>query len=314
MSEVPQAGAGPPAIADLSYRNYAGPLRPLRLRWWVITRMGVRQAFRRKGFWVLALFSLFPYLSRGFLFYLRSQMPEGLASFLSQRSFAGHFYDAFGDSLFWTFLAALLVGAGSIAGDNRANALQIYLSKPIGKGDYLAGKWLGIFLPLAFTSAVPALVLFLYCWGSFADEGFIRDNPGLWLQALGGSLLPPTLHASLILGFSAFFKRPLLAGGVCAAFQVGLQALTGIAFLVMNRTGNVSSASTVLHCSIDGVFRGLGRYIYGEEPSFFGMAMRRGQDLPAPDFVPLLAIGVGVILLGVAAARFRVRAVEVVRG
>jgi len=43
---------------------------------------------------------------------------------------------------------ALVVGAGAIAADNRSNALMVYLSKPITKGDYLLGKWMGIFLAI----------------------------------------------------------------------------------------------------------------------------------------------------------------------
>ena len=50
--------------------------------------------------------------------------------------------------LFLLFIA-LLAGAGSIANDNRANALLVYLSKPCRKVDYLFGKWAGLAMLIA---------------------------------------------------------------------------------------------------------------------------------------------------------------------
>ena len=38
------------------------------------------------------------------------------------------------------FVITVYVGAGLIANDRRANALQIYLSKPLMRPEYIAGK------------------------------------------------------------------------------------------------------------------------------------------------------------------------------
>jgi ABC-2 type transport system permease protein len=43
------------------------------------------------------------------------------------------------------FIAALTIGAGSIASDNKANALLVYLSKPITRLD--TGRQVGRYLP-----------------------------------------------------------------------------------------------------------------------------------------------------------------------
>ena len=44
-------------IADLSYRNYDGPLEPPISRWWPIARVGILKAFKNKWFWVVSIFS-----------------------------------------------------------------------------------------------------------------------------------------------------------------------------------------------------------------------------------------------------------------
>lgn len=316
-ASIPTAEAAPTApIADTSYRNYDGPLHPPRFGWWIVARMMTRLSLKRKGFWVLLFFALIPYLLPAFLLYIRSQDESKLLDTLAARSFAGIFYDAFAGAQLWVFLLALLVGASSIAGDNRANALQIYLSKPLTKGGYLAGKWLGIFSTLAAASFLPALVLYLYCWGSFTNEGFLKDNPYLWLQVTAATLLPPVLHASFLLGVSAWFKRPLLAGGIYAGLYFGGQVLSGIVAVILRRVGQDEQSATALHCSIPGVLRGLGQHLFDTTPGFYGLPMRIGGFLQEskPDLLPLLILAGVLIVGGLLLARTRVRAVEVVRG
>lgn len=313
----PAASPLPPApIADTSYRNYDGPLHPPRFGWWIVARMMARLSLKRKGFWVLLFFALIPYLLPAFLLYIRSQDESKLLDMLAARSFAGIFYDAFAGAQLWIFLLALLVGASSIAGDNRANALQIYLSKPLTKGGYLAGKWLGIFSTLAAASFLPAFLLYLYCWGSFTAEGFLKDNPHLWLQVLAATLLPPALHASFLLGVSAWFKRPLLAGGIYAGLYFGVQVLSGIVAFILRRVGQDEQSVTAMHCSIPGVLRGLGQHLFDTTPGFYGLPVRFGAmaQETKPELLPLIVLAAAMIAAGLLLARLRVRAVEVVRG
>jgi ABC-2 type transport system permease protein len=315
MSVTPDGPAAGP-IADVSYRPYDGPLHTSLFRWWIVARAMVRLSLKKKGFWVLACLALLPYLFPGFQLYLRSRAPAEFAVFLAQRPFTSFFYDAYAQSQLWIFLLTLLVGAASIAGDNRTNALQIYLSKPLTKRDYLMGKWASIFVILAVVSFLPALALYLFCLGSFSDQGFLRDHPHLWLQVLATSLLPAVLNASLILGFSAWFKRPLLAGGSYAAFYFGLQIVAGLIAAIMWRTGHAARAGTIAALSLPGLLRGLGQHIYDATPTFFGMPMRGrgGMEPVRPELLPLILLAVALVLVGLAAARARVRAVEVVRG
>ena len=56
---------------------------------------------------------------------------------------------------FFVFLITIYVGAGLIANDRRANALQIYLSKPLMRTEYIAGKAAVLFFFLLLVTWVP---------------------------------------------------------------------------------------------------------------------------------------------------------------
>ena len=77
---------------------------------------------------------------------------------------------------FFVFIITIYVGAGLIANDRRANALQIYLSKPLMRTEYIAGKAAVLFTFLMLVTWLPAiLLLFLQVVfkGSF---DFMRAN------------------------------------------------------------------------------------------------------------------------------------------
>ena len=74
------------------------------------------------------------------------------------------------------FFITVYAGAGLIANDRRANALQIYLSKPVSRVEYIFGKFaiLAAFLLLVtWVPAVLLLVIQILFSGSF---GFFLDN------------------------------------------------------------------------------------------------------------------------------------------
>ncbi len=61
----------------------------------------------------------------------------------------------------FVFFMTIYVGAGLIANDRRANALQIYLSKPLLRSEYIAGKAAVLFFFLMLVTWVPAILLLL---------------------------------------------------------------------------------------------------------------------------------------------------------
>lgn len=296
-------------IADLSYRNFEGPLKPRALRWWIVALATLRPAIKKPGFWVLVALSVLPYLLTGFFLYLRSQAGIPSMGENPDSKYAVALWNALSTQGLFLFLMALTVGSGCIAADNQANALLVYLSKPITKGDYLLGKWMGVFLVLFGLAFVPGFCLYSFCLFSYTSDGFLRDDPVLLMRLLGASLVPAVLHASLIVGFSAWSKTARMAG----AFYAGVYFITlTIAAALSPHTLDGDTLTTTQqltrHLSVDGIIKGVSQGIYRITHGPMGI------NLGTPPLAPLLLIAIVVCAAGIAAARTKVRAVEVIGG
>jgi ABC-2 type transport system permease protein len=315
----------PSPIADLSYRGYDGPLHTRFARWWIVALAGIRLVRKKPGFWILVALCAFPFLLAAIRLYIESQVrvrglavpPNPLIDATTGQKYASAFFQAYSGQQLMLFVAALLVGAGSIAADNRANALLVYLSKPITKGDYLLGKWMGVFLTLFGVAFAPAFLLYLYCLLSYGSDGFLRDEPLLWGRVLLAAMVPAAVHASLILGFSAWSKTPRMAGAIYAAFYF----ISGIVAAILwgiRYHGDIEKGVLLRHLSVSGVIEGLGQNIYGVTMHTVGILRRhhemRQMTIPMPALGAMLGVAAALILLGVLATRLKIRAVEVVRG
>lgn len=311
----PQPGSSASPIADLSYRNYDGPLQTRAVRWWIVSLANIRLITKKPGFWVLAAIACLPFLAQGvILFFAGNLAPGGGALFggaPTGQKYATLFYTALQPHLFFIFLIGLMAGTGSIAADNKANALIVYLSKPITKGDYLLGKWMGIFLVLFAVTFVPSILLYGFCLLSYASSGFLKDEPLLLFRVLGICVIPGVVHASLLVGFSAWSKTPSMAG----SFYAGLYFISSAISTVVAATisgGNPMRNPDIMYLSVPGVINGLAQNVLGiTDP-----ASRRfgGDPVPAPNALLLIALGTLFVLGGLAAARAKINAVEVVKG
>jgi ABC-2 type transport system permease protein len=325
VAETPQAEASP--VADLSYRDYDGPFKDAKYRFWVITMTGIRAAIKKKGFWIWSILSTWFYLILAVILYfvienLRNQMAEvaeSVITALSNTDWNSQILNGINFAQIPILLVTLLIGAGIIANDNRANALIMYLSKPITRLDYLLGKWLTIFLLVTVVIMVPAASFYSYGLLTLREFGF-GTNPWMLPQIVLLSALIGSLYASLMVGISSLFKQARIAGAVMA----GLYLLTNLFTIII---GQIRMSTTVdnepiaifnrlFYLSVDGLVHGMGKIVLntdGEPP--FGIAGEgemRMLVVPAPEwwwFVPLF-FGIQALFLWIAWTR--IRAVEVV--
>ena len=124
-------------IHDQSYRRYEGAKAPPGRAWLVIAKAGIMTMIRKRLFLGLLIMSLdsvhraAPSRSTSRRISRRSRCsrrpPRPSASSSTQQDL-------------FVFIMTIYVGAGLIANDRRANALQIYLSKPLLRAEYIAGK------------------------------------------------------------------------------------------------------------------------------------------------------------------------------
>lgn len=318
-------------IADLTYRSYDGPLETPIHRWWAITRMSIRLSVKKKGFWIWSAISAYWYVVLMAVFYFVDNFfanqtnPLQAAGrpnpFFQQLVWKDQFVHAFSISQLLLFIVALLVGAGTIANDNRANALLVYLSKPCTKVDYLIGKWVGIFIPITLVTLVPMLLFYGYCLMSFRDYGFLRDEPLLILKLLFVAPISGFFHASIALGISSLFNQGRLAGATYAGvYFITLFLSKAMQIIHLTSDGQPPPiVHSLFYASVDGIQIGLAKAILGTDGGqlFPMMNGRRGQGgmvtpVPQPELYIVLPIFLALCAAALWLAWSRVRAVEVV--
>lgn len=200
-------------IHDQGYRRYGGSRATLGRAWQVMTRAGVMSVISKRQFLALMLFAWAPFVVRAVQIYVSATFQQ--ASFLAPK---GETFREFLDQQgAFVFFVTIYVGAGLIANDRRANALQLYLSKPMTSAEYIAGKLAILFLFLVSVTFLPAMMLLLTQAIFAGSLTFISNNlyllPAITLFSLAQVLLASTTILALSsLSKSSRFVAVMFAG------------------------------------------------------------------------------------------------------
>src|SRR5215216_3896071 len=239
-------------IHDQGYRRYGGLRQPHGRTWWVIARAGLMERLRERKFLGLLLFAWLPFLVRAVMLYIAANVPQ--ASFIeaTPQTFR-EFLDQQG--LFVVFIT-IMIGAGLIADDRRANALQIYLSKPLTRVEYVAGKLITLAIVLAFVTWLPAMFLLLLQMLFAGSTKFLREHlfliPAVTLFAGVQVFVSAfTMLALSSLSKSRRFVAMMYAGTLffTAAMYQALRAIT------TSSAWAVISPRDTMNVIADGIFR-----------------------------------------------------------
>jgi ABC-2 type transport system permease protein len=187
-------------VHDQSYRRYAGRRQTPGSAWRVIMATGVRQLIGRRVFLGLLVLGWLWFAIRSVQIYLAVTMPQ-FAQFLpiDVKLFA-NFIEA--ESLIACFVT-IYAGAGLIAADRRANALQVYLSKPLVRTEYIGGKFgiLAVFLSVVILlPALLLLVMQVVLSGSFT---FLRAHADVIPAIVVASTMRILVYAISMLALSS---------------------------------------------------------------------------------------------------------------
>src|SRR3954471_22887774 len=163
-------------IHDQGYRRYSGPRAPSGRAWSVIAKAGIRTLFSKRAFIGLLLLSWGPFLVRAVQIYAATNLPQ--AQFLSPD--AKMFRQFLDQQEVFLFFITVYAGTGLIANDRRANALQIYLSKPLTRAEYVFGKLAVLMTFLLIVSWLPAVALLLVQVVFSGNFKFVIDNAFLF--------------------------------------------------------------------------------------------------------------------------------------
>ncbi len=276
-------------IHDQSYRHYHGGRAMPGRSWMVIARAGIKEIIRKRIFLGLLLLGWMQFFGRSIILYFSTN--------IQQLALLGPTPSTFRDFLeyqgFVVFVITVYVGAGLIANDRRANALQIYLSKPLMRSEYIAGKLAVLFVFLTMVTLAPALMLLLVqviLAGSFS---FLMKNLFLIPAITVSALLQVLLASITMLALSSLSKSARFV----AIMYVGILFFTKAIFGVLYAITGTSAASWIslgdsLAQVVDVIFRLKPRYV-------------------TPWQVSLLVI-IAAIVVSLSVLERRVRGVEVV--
>jgi ABC-type transport system involved in multi-copper enzyme maturation permease subunit len=189
-------------IHDQSYRRYAGTRLPVGKGWTVIASQGIRTMLNKKAFLALLIFAWIPFIVRVIQIWINAAYPQA-GSFIGVD--AKMFRDFLAQQGVFVFFMTIYVGSGLIATDRRANALQIYLSKPLLRLEYVAGKLLVLATFLVSVTLLPALLLFLVQVG-FAGFGFFKTNLFVVPAVVLASLVQVLVASFTMLALSSLSK------------------------------------------------------------------------------------------------------------
>jgi ABC-2 type transport system permease protein len=276
-------------IHDQGYRRYGGGKTPRGQAWMVITRAGLRTMLAKRAFLGLLLISWFPFFVRAVQIYAATNVPQARFLALTAETFR-QFLDQ--QSIF-VFFVTVYVGAGLIANDRRANALQIYLSKPLTRAEYVFGKLAILVTFLLFVTWVPAIVLLIVQIAFAGDFTFLRTNLFLFPAITVFCAVEVITVATAMLALSSLTKSTRYVGILYAAVIFFSSAIYGVLYMVTRSSG-------LSWISLAADLEQVGNVI-------FRLPLK--YDTPWP--VSLLVIVIVVALSAVTLER-RVRGVEVV--
>ena len=276
-------------IHDQSYRRYGGERAPQGRAWTVIASAGIRTMLGKRKFLGLLLIAWLPFIVRAVMMYFAANVPQMSMIAPSAETFR-QFLDQQG---IWTFFITIFTGAGLIANDMRANALQIYLSKPLGRLEYIAGKFAVLAFFLLLVTWLPATMLLVIQIVFAGNLAFLKANLFLLPAILVSTGIETIVLCLVMLALSSLSKSARFVAIMYAGMLFFTHALYGVVFVV-------TRSSRFSWMSLLGNLENLGDLIFRLPPRY---------DTPAWGTVVALA----VIVCGAALVlERRVRGVEVV--
>jgi len=275
-------------IHDQGYRRYGGG-KARGQGWIVIARAGIRTFLGKKAFLGLLLLAWFPFFVRAVQIYASANLPQ--AAFLTPTSET--FRQFLSQQEIFVFFITVYVGAGLIANDRRANALQIYLSKPLTRTEYIVGKLAVLATFLLLVTWVPAIVLLIVQIAFAGNFAFFRNNAFLFPAITLFACIQVSVVAITMLALSSLSNSSRYVGILYSAVIFFSQAIYGVLYLVTH-------SSALSWISVPANLTQLGDVIF-----------RQRTQYETPWIISLLVIVVVVMASGLILER-RVRGVEVV--
>jgi ABC-2 type transport system permease protein len=170
------------AVYKRTFKAYRGTLTPAWSRFTVLSRYGFSTLFQSRPFTAYTVLCLLPFLGGlVFIYVVHSATVQALLNVQFGRTPLINNYWFLGFLSFEAWMGFLLTAWGApgmISQDFANHSVQLYLSRPLSRAEYLFGKISVMAALLSCTTWIPALVLFLL-QAQLQGHGWGWDN--LWL-------------------------------------------------------------------------------------------------------------------------------------
>jgi ABC-2 type transport system permease protein len=276
-------------IHDQGYRRYGGDKIANGRAWLVIAGAGLRTFITRRAFLGLLLASWMPFFARALQIYASANLPQ--ASFLTLTPET--FRQFLEQQAIFVFFITVYVGSGLIANDRRANALQIYLSKPLTRTEYVLGKLAVLMTFLLLITWIPGILLLLVQVVFAGSFSFLIDNLYLFPAITLVAFIETSVAAVSMLALSSLSNSSRYVGILYTSLIFFSQALFGVLQFV---TGGSNIAWVSVQADLSQMTHAI-----------FRQPLQYDTPWPIALLVLLLLIGLSGLVL-----EKRVRAVEVV--
>jgi len=170
------------AVYKRTYKAYRGPLTPAWSRFSVLSRYGLKNLFNSRPFTAYTVLCFIPFLvGLVFIYFVHSTLAQevlnirfGKEPIVNNAWFLGFL----GTEAWMGFILAAWGGPGMITKDFANHSVQLYLSRPLSRAEYLFGKASVLGSLLACTTLIPALILF-FVQAELQGQGWLWEN--LWI-------------------------------------------------------------------------------------------------------------------------------------
>ena len=277
-------------IHDQSYRHYQGERRPLGRAWTVIAWTGMRSLLARK--WFIGVLAL-----AWIMFIVRTVQIWAVTMYPTANQMipvdAKMFRDFVEQQSTFVFFVTVFVGSGLIANDRRANALQIYLSKPLLRMEYIGGKLAILIAFLLFVTIVPSLLLLLMQVMFAGNLDFLKANLHVIPAVVLACLIRVAVASCAMLALSSLSKSTRYVAILYTGIIFFTEAMFGILAVV---TGSTRVAWVSISANLDNIN---------------DVLFRQAHRYDAPVTVSILVL-VGIVVVAISVLERRVRGVEIV--
>ncbi|HXO39579.1 MAG TPA: ABC transporter permease subunit [Candidatus Acidoferrum sp.] len=170
------------AVYKRTYKAYRGPLTPAWSRFTVLTRYGLSTLFDSRPFTAYTVLCFLPFLGAlAYIYVVHSAAAQALLKMGNAMpgTVNNDFFLGFlGFEAGMGFILAAWGGPGMITKDFANHSVQLYLSRPISRTEYLFGKISVLAALLSCITWIPALILF-FVKAELQGHGWLWEN--LWM-------------------------------------------------------------------------------------------------------------------------------------